>query len=451
MKAIRTFCVALVVASALVSPRSVRADVPIPDTPAGRMLSAWLDAFNTGDPSRMQTFREQHLPPGSDGYMAADFRANTGGFDLQRIDQSDPLSIVFSMKERLSPTVAIGRIAISAPGADRIAEITVRAVPPGAKVIGFRIDGQTRAAIVDGASAQLNELYVFPDTAQKMAVLVRARLKRGIYDRYADGGLFASALTDDLRSVSHDKHLVVNFSPVELPPIPATPAPLPPQAVEQARTQQLRNNCNFQLVERRVGNVGYLKFNQFMDPDVCGPTVVAAMGFLQNVDALIIDLRDNGGGLPLMVQLMASYFFNSVPATHLNDLWDRKSNTTQQYWTLPYVQGKRLTTQPIFVLISGRTASGAEEFAYDLQAQKRATVVGESSWGGAHTVNARRLDDRFIIVVPIQRAINPVTHTNWEGTGVVPDVKVSAADALMTAEKLAAESLARRTSGATGQ
>lgn len=121
--------------------------------------------------------------------------------------------------------------------------------------------------------------------------------------------------------------------------------------------------------------------------------------------------------------------------THLNDIWNRKTDVTQQYWTLPIVPGKRLAAAPAFVLTSSRTFSGAEEFSYNLKNLKRATIVGETTGGGAHPVRGERLDDRFVIAVPFARAINPITRTNWEGSGVEPDEKVPAADALTTAHQ----------------
>ncbi len=161
------------------------------------------------------------------------------------------------------------------------------------------------------------------------------------------------------------------------------------------------------------------------------------MTSLAGTRALIIDLRDNGGGSPAMVTFIASYLFTD--STHLNDLWDRKTGETTQFWTNPHAPGRHFgSIKPVYVLTSSHTFSGAEEFSYDLQAQKRATIVGETTGGGAHPVSGHRIDDHFIIGVPGARAINPITHTNWEGVGVVPDVRVPASNALAVAEKLAA-------------
>ena len=197
-------------------------------------------------------------------------------------------------------------------------------------------------------------------------------------------------------------------------------------------------NCGFVKVEHLPGNVGYLKFNMFADPEICGPTATAAMNFVANVDALIIDLRENGGGAPAMVAYISSYLFSKK--THLNDLWTRRTNETREFWTDPGVAGKKLgDDKPVYVLTANRTFSGGEEFTNNLKVLKRATIVGETTGGGAHPVNGQRIDEHFMIGVPFARAINPITKTNWEGTGVEPDVKVPAADALTTAQKLIAE------------
>ena len=163
------------------------------------------------------------------------------------------------------------------------------------------------------------------------------------------------------------------------------------------------------------------------------------MNFLGNTDAIIFDLRDNGGGVSRMVALISTYLFSEP--THLNDVYNPREDSTTQYWTLPYVPGKRLVGKPVFVLTSKRTFSGAEEFAYNLKNLKRATIVGETTGGGAHLVSGHRLDDHFMIGVPVAKAVNPISKTNWEGSGVEPDVKVPAEKALDVAEKMAAEKI----------
>ena len=334
--------------------------------------------------------------------------------------------------------MAIGKLDVKDGEPAEVTSLMLRAIPPGTSVadLDFKIDAATRARVIDGAIAMLNEFYVYPETAKKMEDAVKARQKRGEYDSVTDGDAFATMLTENFQEVSHDKHLRVNFSPARLPEKPPGPDP---NAESQYRKEMERMNCGFDKVEVLSGNIGYLKFDMFADPEVCGPTAIAAMNFLANVDAIIIDLRENGGGDPKMIALVSTYLF-SKPA-HLNDLWERKGDTTQQYWTLPYVPGKRLADIPAYVLTSKETFSGAEEFSYNLKNLKRATIVGETTGGGAHPVSGHRIDDHFTIGVPFARAINPISKTNWEGTGVEPDVKVPAADALTTAQKLATEKL----------
>ncbi len=414
------------------------AEVMIPVTPAGRVLGAWLEASNSADAARLETYYQKYDPQKHLG-DSMDFRTRDGGLELVSIEKSAPLRIVFLLKQRNSGMRALARLQVSDSDPPRVTGAEINAIAPGAEVLGYDIDAATRARVIDGASAKLDEFYVFPDLAKKMGVAVRARAKRGEYDSIGDGSAFAKRLTEDFRAVSHDKHLFVTFSPVRLPE--DSPAPSP-DAVAHYRMAMQRANCGFEKLERLNGNVGYLKFNFFADPEICGATAVAAMNFLANVDAVIFDLRENHGGDPKMVALVSTYLF--AKQTHLNDLWERKSGETQQYWTLPYVPGKRLDSVPAFVLTSHGTFSGGEEFANDLKVLKRATIVGEVTGGGAHPVAGHRIDDRFTIGVPFARAINPVTKSDWEGVGVEPDVKVPADDALGAAQSLAAKEIAAR-------
>jgi hypothetical protein len=319
----------------------------------------------------------------------------------------------------------------------RVTRLAFRPLPPGASAaeIDTRIDATTRLRVIDSTIVDLDEFYVTPAVAKRMADALRAHQKHGDYDTLSDGDDFADLLTSNLRDVSHDKHLRVMFSAV---PWPAGFF-APPDTGFRRRMEQ--NNCAFAKAEILPGNIGYLKLNAFDPPDVCAPTATAAMNFLANTRAIIFDLRENNGGDPDMVQFICSYLFDHP--THLNDIWTRKDSSTQQYWTLPYVPGKSLAGKPAFVLTSKQTFSGAEEFTYDLKNLKRATIVGETTGGGAHPVDAHPIGNRFAIAVPFATAVSPITHTSWEGTGVEPDVKVSADSALARAEKLAADTLAR--------
>jgi hypothetical protein len=412
----------------------------IPDTPAGKTLATWLDVFNAADEARAQAFVAQTKYPQPVGAMLA-FHKQTGGFDLVEIVGSERLSVRFVVKEKASATTAVGWLKVNDADPAEITMFTVLAIPPGmtAADMQLTVDAATRTRVIDAVAAKLTEFYVYPDGAKKMVQALREHQQKGDYDAIVDAAELADRLSEDLRAVSHDGHLNVSFMPKAVPEDDAEPSD-DDKARFRARLEKI--NCGFEKAEVLDGNIGYVKLDMFGDPEICGPKATAALGSLGDVDALIFDLRENGGGHPDMVSYVLSYLF--AKRTHVNDLYDRKENKTTQYWTKPDVPGTKFVKQPVYVLTSKRTFSGAEEFCYDLKNLKRATIVGETTGGGAHPTAGKRLDDHFAIGVPFARAINPVTKTDWEGTGVAPDVKVPADQALDTAKKLAAERIAKQ-------
>lgn len=423
--------------AANVGAQSPMAMSAIPKTPAGEALREWLDVFNVGDSTRIAEFvRKYDLDFRVESQLR--FRRSTGGFDLLSIERSEPRHIEFFLRERASPTTAVAVLSLRPTDPYKIADLTLQALGPNVPITAVHIDAAERSRVVNGAAVLLDSFYVFPDVARRMGDSARARLKRGVYDGYDSGISFARRLSDDFTAIAHDKHLNVRFSGRAMPaPPPSTDAPPKPSNDEIARERRAadESNCSFEKVERLDGNIGYLKFDGFDDPEFCEPTVAAALTFLAGTRALIIDLRENGGGSPPMVALVSSYLFDR--RTHLNDLWTRQTNKTEEFWTRDTVTGKRFGGEkPVYVLTSAETFSGAEEFTNNLKVLKRATIVGETTGGGAHPVRGRPIDEHFMIRVPFARAINPVTHTNWEGVGVEPDVKVPAKDALATAERL---------------
>ena len=304
---------------------------------------------------------------------------------------------------------------------------------------GETLDAAARAKRVERVSAALNENYVFPDVAKKMETAIRQKLKAGAYDKLSNSAEFARALTRDLQEVSKDKHLSIHYAPSAPPGMDSSGRP-DPAVQEQQRRDMASRNFGFEKVERLAGNVGYLDLRGFMGAELAGETAISAMNFLAHSDAVIIDLRKNGGGSPSMVQFLTSYFFEEP--THLNSFYIRKGNTTQQFWTSAHVAGKRMTDVPVYVLTSPRTFSAAEEFTYNLKNLKRATIVGETTGGGAHPVTPHFLADvHLVAVVPFGRAVNPITGTNWEGTGVTPDIQVPADQALEAAHRDALKKL----------
>lgn len=303
------------------------------------------------------------------------------------------------------------------------------------------LDAATRAAVVDGLLAELDRFYVFPDVAARMIQAIERR--RSAYDVIGSAQQLAEVLTTHLREVSQDRHLEVVYSAEVLPPN-ALPPPLggpPPEMLERMRAVVAASNFGFEKVERLAGNIGYLDLRAFAPPALMGDTAAAAMNVLAGADALIIDLRQNRGGSADAVALIASYFFGPQ-AVRLNEIYDRPSNQTRQFWTLPYVPGARFAGRDVYVLTSRRTFSAAEDFAYALKNLERATIVGEVTGGGAHAGGPRRIHDHFFVFVPSSRTTSPITGADWEGVGVVPDVAVPAARALAAAHLRALETRA---------
>ena len=305
------------------------------------------------------------------------------------------------------------------------------------------INDVEKKAVINAVADMLVRQYVFPETARKMGDLIRRNLKAGKYAVLDDPQAFAAKLSEDLQSVSRDRHLGVRYAPERILEM-RTPDEAKKKAAEEYQKKLNRmENHGFKEVKLLDGNVGYLKFNFFSADQESFPVAAGSMAFLANCDALIIDLRENGGGNPEMIQFLSSYFFSGEPR-HLNSFYYRLDEKTEQYWTQAYVPGAKLAETDLYVLTSSYTFSGAEEFTYNLKNMKRATIVGETSGGGAHPVRMEILNDNFLIRVPYARAVNPISKTNWEGTGVEPDVKVPAAQALDKAHFLALEKLLAR-------
>lgn len=409
----------------------------IPDTPAGRTLEAFLTAFNSGDSGQIAAYVKTYEPTRTVGQLLF-FRAQSGGFDLKQILGSQPTHLDALLTDRNDPGPVFASLDVKDADPATVTGFALRKLPPGASTasIDTKIDAVTRRRVLDSTIADLDAFYVAPAVAKRMVDVLRAHEKHGDYDAMTNGTAFADMLTANLREVSHDAHLAVMFSPVPMPP-PDTSQGNPIKS--RFRQQMQRSNCAFDKVEVLPGNVGYLKFDGFAPPDICASTASAAMNFLAHTDAVIFDLRDNHGGDPAMVQFLCSYLFDQP--THLNDLWTRRDSSTKQFWTLAYVPGERLAGKPVYVLTSKETFSGGEEFTYDLKELKRATIIGETTGGGAHPVAGHRIDARFQIGVPFATAINPISHTSWEGTGVEPDVKIRADSALLVAEKMAADTV----------
>jgi hypothetical protein len=287
------------------------------------------------------------------------------------------------------------------------------------------LDDAIRMQAIDSLVMELNQHYVFPDTAKQIEILLRKRQQDGKYAALSNGTRFAAQLTADMASVARDKHMKVRFSPrflqADREPDMASAPPSGKSGIDE--------------VGRLTPAIGYLRISAFPPPSLVAQKYASAMNTLSDTDALVIDVRDHRGGSPQSVALLISYFVDQ--RTRLNDIWSRDSGQTEQFWTEDRLDGKRYGgKKPIMILAGPRTGSAGEDFTYTMQALKRATIIGEPTWGGAHPVASYRLSGHFYADIPNSRSISPITHTNWEGTGVKPDIAAPQDDALEVARNL---------------
>jgi len=285
---------------------------------------------------------------------------------------------------------------------------------------------------VDNTSKQLIDRYVYKEVGEEVDSYIAKRFEEGVYDTIKNAENFARFMTEEIQSISHDKHMRVRIRRAR-PQMQTGPDPILDQYIRTLESQE--ENYGFQKVEILETNIGYVDFRYFASPFAAGDRVIAVMSFLKYTDAIIFDLRKNGGGNPEMIQLMCSYLFDEK--VHLNSLYWREGDQTVEYWTLDQIEGERMPDVPVYVLTSHYTFSGAEEFTYNPKTRNRAIIIGETTGGGANPGGMHPITERFSMFIPTGRAVNPVTGINWEGTGVEPDVKVEADSALTVALKKA--------------
>jgi len=335
----------------------------------------------------------------------------------------------YGEKERIGSSLS--QLSAQRPPSQDTASVLIQTIADD-----MRLDAVERQRVIHGVIANLKEHYFDRDVAQKTVDALLAYEKSGDYDAVTDERAFADLLTRQLRDVSHDMHLIVEYSRDTLPEhVPEQT----PESLARFRKAMEQENCMFKKVEILPHNIGYLKLNFFPDTSVCESTATTAMTSLNHADAIIFDLRDNTGGFSDMVLLIANYLFD-----HPEYMYNPRGAPTEESWTRSPVPGSRLADKPVYVLTSASTWSGAEQFSYNLKMLKRATLVGETTRGGTHAGVFHRIDDHFGMGIPETRAINPFSKTDWEGTGVEPDVKVKAAEALETAQKLAERKLHKK-------
>lgn len=305
------------------------------------------------------------------------------------------------------------------------------------------LDTLTKKNVINGIFKLLTDNYVYPEKVDAIVKSINARLDDREYDLVNDPIEFGEKLTNDLQVISKDKHLRVNYDPIVASSIKNRLNNANENDDINDEEMMKADNYGFRKIEILNGNIGYIDLRSFAPSKFSRKTVATVMAFLENTNAIILDLRENGGGNPDGVQLICSYFFDTRPV-HLNDIYYRPQNKKEEYWTLPEIIGDRMPEMDLYVLTSKYTFSAAEEFAYDLKNLKRATIIGEKTAGGGHSGDIMAINDDFVIFLPTGKAINPITKTNWEGVGVTPDFKTTSDRALETAQIKALEKMSNR-------
>ncbi len=306
----------------------------------------------------------------------------------------------------------------------------------------YSLDDNIIEDIVKELCKKIERYYIFPKIATIITQSLLSNLEKGVYNGITDPVNFERLLSNDLAEISNDLHFYFEYDPK-----------MAQNLIEEANEKKVQieddfveykiglkseQYRNFHIIkaERLPGNIGYIKLNDFPPAEFAGETIIGALQFLANTNALIFDIRNNGGGYPSMVALITSYLLEPNPQL-LTSIYERKDDKVFQNWTLPYVPGKIFPEKPVYVLTSRRSASAAEEFAYALKMQKRGTIVGETTRGAANPVDVFPILDKFVIWLPIGTPTNPISKDNWEGKGVSPDYDVPQEKALEKAHMLA--------------
>ena len=302
-------------------------------------------------------------------------------------------------------------------------------VPPKSETDENRLDDAARGMAVERLARSLETNYVKPALGDSLARLIRGRSATRAYASLSNPRAFADALSRDLDSIAHDLHLWVRYFP---PMANANQGP---------DLDDTWLNHGYPSATILDGNVGYLDVRNFLPGPSALRTMAAAMTLLRDCDALIIDIRNNGGGAAGMVLRLASYLF--ADSVHLSDLYWRDLPDTVRGWTQPGSVGFHLSQQRLYVLTSRRTFSAAEDFAYSLKEQGRATIIGERTRGGAHSAKGgpQDLGSGLRALVPSGESVGVKSKQNWERVGVAPDIMTADSLAQRTAHRTAVEAL----------
>jgi len=283
---------------------------------------------------------------------------------------------------------------------------------------------------------KINEYYIFEDVASQLSKKLKSEIELKTFDNLTDSA-FAKSLSSYLAKNGNDLHFNVLYRPGqndEKKPVDEK------QILKEYDAINKQWNYGFEKVSRLDGNIGYIEYTGFPEGNKSAQqTLDAAMNFVSNTNALIIDLRNNQGGDGKMVELFLSYFFDKK--TKLNQVYTRYNNKTAYSYTRKSVNGKKYLGKPVYILVNNRTISAAEALAYNLQKQGIAKVIGDKTYGAANPVKAFFIGTKYHLFIPVSIEKNAITNTNWEHKGIDADVRISSEKAFVTAQIIALENL----------
>ncbi|MCG2586341.1 S41 family peptidase [Massilia sp. TS11] len=305
------------------------------------------------------------------------------------------------------------------------------------------LDAAARTKAIQYSADMYDKLFYEPAIGKKIAALLRSRLREGAYDQITSARDLAEHVNADIHSLTTDHHTGLRFFDDDQGD--AVSPDTPPQAPDQVRmaaqaSRQLeslkKQNFYFRKQERLPGNIAFIEFDGFAPLDFARDTAIKWMNQAADADALIFDLRENGGGNSALGTLLASYLFEE--RVLLDTSYDRKDNTRIENWTDPAVPGPRFgSKKPVFILTSKETFSAAERFIYVLKARNRVTVIGEKTAGGAHRGYGTNVSHHLVNMLAIGHSVTPGFEKDWEGVGITPDIEVAPTQALDKALTLA--------------
>lgn len=289
---------------------------------------------------------------------------------------------------------------------------------------------------VEALGTVLDREYFDPVVAAQASAALKNRMAQGRYQNASTIESLAKKLSEDLYELTKDKHLVA--MPVEEV---ASRSAAPPVSDETPRELAARRaNFGIQRIEILPGNVGYLNFTAFYRPGEARSAIASAMASLRHADALILDLRENGGGSSGTMALLASYFFESQ-GLPLFEVVPRPPTKSVGYSTEATVLPDRNEQRPTYILVSGNTWSAGEGIAFILQERQRAVVVGQTTPGAGNQARTHLLSPQFEVTIPNGATRTAIRKSSWEGTGVVPDIFSAPSDALRIAHTNALKNL----------